>query len=597
MPKKRHKFVLSTIILCFITLTPITLESETLLSIEDDLDEQVESEIEEQVESEIEEQVESEIEEQVESEIEEQVESEIEEQVESEIEEQVESEIEEQVESEIEEQVESEIEEQVESEIEEQVESEIEEQVESEIEEEVESEIEDDVESEIEKEIESEIEERVEAKFDSEFEEEDIDSDEYEIEFTKSEEDDDDDDDELDTSDENEIDDYDSEDSTDSDREEDNNDDDRDLDANIQLIQLVQRHANDETSEIVEAEDGSFHVLNEWIALGNAEDIATLRKIDVEIQQTYYLKELETHLIYINDSNNQLLKTLRLKFPEFLKKIDKNNFYLESEKAPLKNGPPQKNSKPDLDNTSLPNARVGIVDSTVLKDHPWFAHVNGEFLDIVNESSAPKAHGTSIFSLFASQEPGFLGFLPNARYFCAGVFFKTSRGFRGTTAKNMVIAIDWLVEKKVDVINMSLEGPPNKLLHQMIKKAEENRIFVVAAAGNGGPTAPPAFPAAYQEVIAVTAVNTHNEPYVFANHGDYIDFSALGVDVLHASITGTNIQKSSGTSFATPEVSATLVKLIHQYGKEHALSILKQQAKDLGKKDRDTVFGYGLIEF
>ena len=54
--------------------------------------------------------------------------------------------------------------------------------------------------------------------------------------------------------------------------------------------------------------------------------------------------------------------------------------------------------------------------------------------------------------------------------------------------------------------------------------------MIVAAAGNGGPTAPPAYPAALRPVVAVTAVDSKDHIYRYANQGRYIMVAAPGVD-------------------------------------------------------------------
>ena len=83
---------------------------------------------------------------------------------------------------------------------------------------------------------------------------------------------------------------------------------------------------------------------------------------------------------------------------------------------------------------------------------------------------------------------------------------------------------------KVDVINMSMSGPADELLQKAIVDMSAGGVVFVAAAGNGGPSAPPSYPAAYEQVIAVTAVDKNLRGYIHANHGDYIDVAAPGVE-------------------------------------------------------------------
>jgi subtilisin family serine protease len=129
-----------------------------------------------------------------------------------------------------------------------------------------------------------------------------------------------------------------------------------------------------------------------------------------------------------------------------------------------------------------------------------------------------------------------------------------------------------------------------------MERASERGLALVAAAGNGGAEARPAYPAAHPVVLAVTAVDESLEPYDFANRGDYIDFAAPGVRLWTAREKGGGLQ--SGTSFAAPFITAA-VALHLASGVEpdsRALrKILRRYTKDLGAPGRDAIFGWGLV--
>ena len=96
---------------------------------------------------------------------------------------------------------------------------------------------------------------------------------------------------------------------------------------------------------------------------------------------------------------------------------------------------------------------------------------------------------------------------------------------------SLVMAIEALTARGVKVINLSLAGPANPLLQRAIDVASAAGVIIVAAAGNEGPAAGPAYPAAYSGVIAVTAVDRNLAVYRRANRGDYVDIAAPGVEV------------------------------------------------------------------
>ena len=80
---------------------------------------------------------------------------------------------------------------------------------------------------------------------------------------------------------------------------------------------------------------------------------------------------------------------------------------------------------------------------------------------------------------------------------------------------------------------------------------------MIAAAGNDGPRAEPAYPAAYDSVIAVTAVDRSGTIYRRAIRGAHVDLAAQGVEVwTAASVKGARWK--TGTSFAAPYVTAAV---------------------------------------
>ena len=102
----------------------------------------------------------------------------------------------------------------------------------------------------------------------------------------------------------------------------------------------------------------------------------------------------------------------------------------------------------------------------------------------------------------------------------------------------------------VQVLNLSFAGGADPIVDKLVQAAIQKGIIVVASAGNGGPGAQPAYPAALPGVIAVTAVDKGESVFKRANRGDYIDLSAPGVGILTTAPRGA-YQVSSGTSLAT----------------------------------------------
>jgi subtilisin family serine protease len=118
----------------------------------------------------------------------------------------------------------------------------------------------------------------------------------------------------------------------------------------------------------------------------------------------------------------------------------------------------------------------------------------------------------------------------------------------------------------------------------------------VAAAGNDGPAADPAYPAAYPQVIAVTAVGKDMRNYPYANRGPHIDVAAPGVGVWTA-VPGSREGYRSGTSFAAPFATAVL-SLVSQDRPITRKETLLEEAKisPLSPRGGDPIYGRGLLQ-
>ncbi len=228
---------------------------------------------------------------------------------------------------------------------------------------------------------------------------------------------------------------------------------------------------------------------------------------------------------------------------------------------------------------------IGMIDTAIAPNRA-FAGLRIEPHNF-SEGAPPVAHGTAVASVLRR--------LGAARIFSANVFTNDARPY--APADRIVRAIDWLMGQHVPVINISIAGPRNAVLDRAMANATSKGFVVVAAAGNAGPTAPAAFPAASPGVVAVTAVDRAGRVYLRANRGTYIAMSAMGVGVAAATPTG-EMKLHSGTSFAAPFVTAHLARCMEHRGRKAAAACIAQmqaRARDLGAPGRDPVYGYGLL--
>ena len=157
------------------------------------------------------------------------------------------------------------------------------------------------------------------------------------------------------------------------------------------------------------------------------------------------------------------------------------------------------------------------------------------------------------------------GLVPDAEFLIADAFFQNSFGRARTDTARVLEALQRLEEHGAQVINMSLVGPSDDLVHDRIADMSTRKgVVFVAAAGNGGPAAPPGYPAAYKEVIAVTAVDDRKRSYDYANRGRYIDVAAPGVRIWTA-LPDRKEGMLNGTSFAAPFVTGDRRRNLQQH--------------------------------
>lgn len=249
------------------------------------------------------------------------------------------------------------------------------------------------------------------------------------------------------------------------------------------------------------------------------------------------------------------VKRLRRLDPEGV--YDFNHLYGQSgEVRPLAMGTPLPPKAAGYD-----GIRVGLIDSGVDAALPVFANARIEQRAFVG-SMKPAPHGTAVASLIVGEAPPFMGAAPRSQLYAADVYGGAPAG---GAADAIVRAIGWLTSKQVKVVNISLVGPPNAVLAAAVKLAQAKGVILVAAVGNDGPAAPPAYPASYPGVVAVTGVDGQGRVLLEAGHADHLDFAAPGADMAAAGKGGGYVTVR-GTSFASPLAAARLAVLLERGG-------------------------------
>ena len=343
------------------------------------------------------------------------------------------------------------------------------------------------------------------------------------------------------------------------------------------------------------------HVPDEIVALGlTAAQVDVLVGQGFAVRSRHVLTSFGGEVVKLDPPRGRNLEKARADIralaPAAL--VDFNHFYRPQEEAACGGQPcvaPQLVGwpAPAIGGCKAGDVTIGLIDTAINPDHEAFASSKLEVLrlDPSARDGSGRQHGTAVASLLVGTgSSGTPGLLPNGRLISVDAFRANNRA----EAYDLARAIDMLAARNVSVINMSLSGPDNAVLAKAVELAAGKKIGLVAAAGNDGPKAKAVFPAAYDNVIAVTAVDFRKRPYRRANHGDYIDLAAPGVGVWAAASIAVARPKS-GTSFAAPFVTAAVALAKSRAPEADVQQLLESQAEDLGAAGRDDVFGYGLL--
>lgn len=250
-------------------------------------------------------------------------------------------------------------------------------------------------------------------------------------------------------------------------------------------------------------------------------------------------------------------------------------------------------STPAVSTEAVTGIKVGLIDAGVNGSHAVFQHAKIHQFGCSGKN-VPSAHGTAVASLLVGRSGAFHGALPGAELYAADVYCGNPAG---GAVDAVAAAFAWMSRERVPTINVSLVGPSNLTLLNVVRAVIARGHVVVAAVGNDGPAAPPLYPAAYPGVTGVTGVDARRRVLTEAARGRQVDFAAPGADMAAADAQQTFITVR-GTSFASPIVAGLLAASLREPDVEaaaRAVAALGSQAIDLGSRGPDLVYGNGLV--
>lgn len=248
--------------------------------------------------------------------------------------------------------------------------------------------------------------------------------------------------------------------------------------------------------------------------------------------------------------------------------------------------------------------KIAVIDTGCIK-HPNLPNIIGgkNFTDegIDSDYTDYNSHGTHCAGVIGGNG-NILGIAPESSLLILKVLKKDGNG----NAMSVINAINYAVEQKVDVISMSL-GLNQMIpeLHQAVKNAVANNIAVVCASGNNGDDNPNTnevnYPAGYEEVISVGAIDMTRKNAKFTNSNQWVDCVAPGVGVV-STCTNNAYCSMDGTSMATPHVAGVVALIIEKFIKEwnrkptesEIYGLLVKNTLDIPNMAR-TIQGHGMI--
>ena len=239
--------------------------------------------------------------------------------------------------------------------------------------------------------------------------------------------------------------------------------------------------------------------------------------------------------------------------------------------------------------------KEGIIDTGIDLTHPDLKGNIKETYSVVDGASADddNGHGTHVAGIIAAldNDIGVVGVAPKAEIYSVKAFDKMGRG----SVSDIIDALQWCVENKVHVINMSFGiGTNSRALKRAIGAAHRHNIIMVAAAGNSGGSDSVLYPAKYQGVIAVAASDSKDQAAEFSSRGPEVNIIAPGVDVSSTYINE-EYKNLSGTSMACPHVVGACALLMSISGTkaESVKKAILSTAKDIGLPEETQ--GVGLV--
>ena len=238
--------------------------------------------------------------------------------------------------------------------------------------------------------------------------------------------------------------------------------------------------------------------------------------------------------------------------------------------------------------------RVAVIDSGAANHYALRAVVERRNFSTDECAEDLIGHGTHVTGIICGSQAPCMGIAKKSEVHALKVLGENGH----CSTQSVCEALSYAIELQCDLACLSL-GSPNEspLLHEAIRNASRSGMVIVAAAGNDGGRVN--YPAAFEETVAVGAVDRHGEICPFSSRGEEIICAAPGQDIQSTWLAG-GYAVVSGTSMAAPFVAGVLALYIGSLGRratpQEVLTALEATSSDAGVPGRDELYGWGLID-
>lgn len=240
---------------------------------------------------------------------------------------------------------------------------------------------------------------------------------------------------------------------------------------------------------------------------------------------------------------------------------------------------------------------VAILDTGIDVNHPDLTgKVPFEISLNALDQTDQIGHGTQVAGIIAANTnnyKGIAGIAWNAKILPIRITNEEGEA----SVSNVISALENAYNNGAKIIQISLgTNKYSKFLEDAVNQAQDRGMLIVSTAGNSGINEV-RYPAAFNGVIGVGAVNSENKIEPYSTTGNHVALVAPGSFIYTTSLDS-SYATVSGTSFAAPQVTGAAVlvwSIALNLPASKVREILVQSADDLGETGKDIVYGYGLL--